>query len=106
MPRRAAPGLFLYEGNLTSSIDISGKKIYNCNILFHLLKNNDHVKEKTGWDWDGKVKDLASNSTDYSTWMYAIGVTGTAYLIYRGARMLISALPPLWWTLPANVAIP
>ena len=33
-------------------------------------------------------------------------VVGTVYLIYRGVRMLPSLLPPLWWTIPANVAIP
>ena len=33
-------------------------------------------------------------------------VVGTVYLIYRGVRMLASLLPPLWWTIPANVAIP
>ena len=28
------------------------------------------------------------------------------YLIYRGVRILPSLLPPLWWTIPANIAIP
>ena len=31
---------------------------------------------------------------------------GTGYLIYRGVRMIPSLLPPLWWTIPANVACP
>lgn len=31
---------------------------------------------------------------------------GVGYLIYRGLRMLPSLAPPLWWTLPANVAVP
>ena len=31
---------------------------------------------------------------------------GTGYLIYRGIRMLPSLFPPLWWTIPANAAIP
>jgi RHS repeat-associated protein len=31
---------------------------------------------------------------------------GTGYLIYRGIRMLPSFFPPLWWTIPENVAIP
>lgn len=29
-----------------------------------------------------------------------------AYLIYRCVRLTPSLLPPLWWTLPENVAIP
>lgn len=35
----------------------------------------------------------------------AAGV-GIGYLIYRGVRLLPSLAPPLWWTLPANLAIP
>ncbi|MDD7718567.1 MAG: DNRLRE domain-containing protein [Eubacteriaceae bacterium] len=36
-----------------------------------------------------------------------IGATVSgAYLIYRGTRLLISCLPPLWWTMPANLVIP
>jgi len=31
---------------------------------------------------------------------------GTGYLIYRGVRMLPSLAPPLWWTIPENLAIP
>jgi hypothetical protein len=31
---------------------------------------------------------------------------GVGYLIYRGVRLLPSLAPPLWWTLPANLAIP
>jgi RHS repeat-associated protein len=36
----------------------------------------------------------------------AIGAGVGAYLLYRGIRMLPSLLPPLWWTIPANAAIP
>jgi len=35
-----------------------------------------------------------------------VGAVGAGYLIYRGVRMLPSLLPPLWWTIPANAAIP
>jgi len=31
---------------------------------------------------------------------------GAGYLIYRGVRMVPSLLPPLWWTIPANAAVP
>jgi hypothetical protein len=37
--------------------------------------------------------------------MVAVGA-GTAYLIYRCARMIPSLAPPLWWTIPGNLAIP
>lgn len=33
-------------------------------------------------------------------------VIGASYVIYRGIRMLPSLLPPFWWTIPGNVAIP
>jgi hypothetical protein len=31
---------------------------------------------------------------------------GVGYLIYRGVRMIPSLFPPLWPTIPANLAIP
>ena len=34
------------------------------------------------------------------------GAAAAGYIIYRGVRMLPSLVPPLWWTIPANVAIP
>jgi len=36
----------------------------------------------------------------------AAAAVGTGYLIYRGIRMIPSLAPPLWWTIPANLAIP
>ena len=35
-----------------------------------------------------------------------IGTVGLGYLIYRCVRFVPSLAPPLWWTIPANVAIP
>jgi len=35
-----------------------------------------------------------------------LGAVGLGYIIYRGIRMLPSLAPPLWWTIPANAAIP
>jgi hypothetical protein len=36
----------------------------------------------------------------------AIGGLALGYGLYRVVRLFPSLLPPLWWTLPANVAIP
>jgi hypothetical protein len=36
----------------------------------------------------------------------AVGAGGAAYLTYRCLRMIPSLAPPLWWTIPENVAIP
>ena len=34
------------------------------------------------------------------------GVAVAGYIAYRVIRMIPSLLPPLWWTIPANVAVP
>ena len=34
------------------------------------------------------------------------GSAAAGYAIYRGLRMLPSLAPPLWWTIPANIATP
>ncbi|NTU86077.1 MAG: Rhs family protein, partial [Chloroflexales bacterium] len=31
---------------------------------------------------------------------------GVGYLIYRGVRMIPSLFPPLWPTIPLNLAVP
>jgi hypothetical protein len=36
----------------------------------------------------------------------AAATVGVGYLIYRGIRLLPSLFPPLWWTIPENLAIP
>ncbi len=36
----------------------------------------------------------------------AVGIGVGLYVAYRVIRMLPSLLPPLWWTIPANVAVP
>jgi hypothetical protein len=36
----------------------------------------------------------------------AVATVGVGYLIYRGIRLLPSLFPPLWWTIPENLAIP
>ena len=35
-----------------------------------------------------------------------VGAAGTTYLVYRCVRMIPSLLPPLWWTIPENLAVP
>ena len=36
-----------------------------------------------------------------------VGASAAAgYIIYRGVRILPSLVPPLWWTIPANIAVP
>lgn len=34
------------------------------------------------------------------------GSAAAGYAIYRGLRMLPSLVPPLWWTIPANIVTP
>lgn len=33
-------------------------------------------------------------------------VGGALYILYRCGRMVPSLLPPLWWTIPLNAAVP
>jgi hypothetical protein len=54
---------------------------------------------------DGKSCPADKDSTAKAALTVGAAVTGT-YLLYRGARMLPSLAPPLWWTIPANVAVP
>lgn len=62
--------------------------------------------KKHGWDWDGNIKKYAYSSSNLELWLYAFSALGVTYVIYRGARMAVSALPPFWWTIPANIVIP
>lgn len=48
-----------------------------------------------------------SEDNDYGEDVVKVGVAvGTGYLIWRGVRMIPSLFPPLWGTIPANVAMP
>lgn len=68
---------------------------------------HDHV-------WDNGVRGPAIpvpksglSSSDIRTGIgIGLGTVGAGYLIYRGIRMIPSLFPALWWTIPANVAVP
>jgi uncharacterized protein RhaS with RHS repeats len=47
-----------------------------------------------------------SNLSPGQKGLIGAGVVGGGYLIYRGIRMLPSLLPPLWPTIPVNLAVP
>jgi len=48
-----------------------------------------------------------AEGSDYLGKTLAVGAgLGAGYFLYRGGRMLPSLLPPFWWTIPANAAIP
>jgi hypothetical protein len=55
-----------------------------------------------------KPKEKGCEVKDNTTKIVVVGAGAVVagYLIYRGIRMLPSLLPPLWWTIPANAAIP
>lgn len=53
---------------------------------------------RAGPDIDAKDVAVAAGAT--------AGAVAIGYLAYRAVRLLPSLLPPLWWTLPANVAVP
>ena len=64
------------------------------------------------WEWANKPAPAADQKPgiDSKRVMEGAAATGVAvgagYLIYRAVRMLPSLLPPLWWTIPENLAIP
>ena len=48
-----------------------------------------------------------STASDVATGAAVVGASvGIGYLIYRGVRLIPSLAPPLWWTIPGNLAIP
>jgi RHS repeat-associated protein len=59
--------------------------------------SNDPTKEPSETCPDGKCQKMVP--------VVVMGVGG-AYIVYRCVRMLPSLLPPLWWTIPENIAIP
>ncbi|WP_270563050.1 DNRLRE domain-containing protein [Clostridium beijerinckii] len=64
-------------------------------------KVRQRLKEKEGWDWDeNAAKPTASKA------IAIVGIGGGAYFAYRAARMIPSLAPPLWWTIPGNLAMP
>ena len=61
-----------------------------------------------GAEWSREVNPPRSaSSLSPAEAVLATGATiGAGYLLYRGIRFLPSLLPPLWWTIPANAAVP
>lgn len=67
------------------------------------------IRKKKPPDWDeGKNSQKMSicDSDCQLDLLLGAAVVGGEYLAYRCARLLPSLTPPLWWTLPANLAIP
>jgi hypothetical protein len=54
-------------------------------------------------DWP-KMKMEACENCQRAADVIIVG--GTAYIVYRCLRMIPSLAPPLWWTIPENLAIP
>jgi RHS repeat-associated protein len=61
------------------------------------------IKKKKPADWND-YKSVRCEACSSTASVVVIG--GVAYIIYRCVRMLPSLAPPLWWTIPANVAAP
>jgi hypothetical protein len=54
-------------------------------------------------DWP-KTKMEACDTCQTAADVVVIG--GVGYIVYRCVRMIPSLAPPLWWTIPENLAIP
>jgi len=70
----------------------------------------DELADKEKQYKDGGCDDDNNNGASKCTTGCAVVATaatvGAGYIAYRCARMIPSLFPPLWPTIPANVAIP
>lgn len=110
-----------YEPNhRTTRSDEPPKRVRD---LLKKIKDKNDKNNKSGgsggpgWDWDGNkaTADDESNKGNQSefhiedavqTGIGIMAVGGIGYGLYRVIRLIPSFAPPLWWTLPANIAIP
>lgn len=69
----------------------------------------------SGWDWNANKENYekgqgANNQNavveGVVTFAKGASVVGAGYVAYRLVRMIPSLFPGLWWTIPANVALP
>ena len=81
-------------GNPINYVDPSGARERN---VGH-VNGEEHSRVSKGSN--GRAKRTVKNVAKLGA------VIGAGYVIYRGVRILPSLLPPLWWTIPGNVAIP
>ena len=56
--------------------------------------------------WPGNNQNRESCEETCQKAATVVVVGGTAYIVYRCVRMLPSLAPPLWWTIPGNLAVP
>jgi RHS repeat-associated protein len=63
------------------------------------------VRKPKPADWPGN-KQKSEQCDRCNAAKRVVFVGGTAYVIYRCFRMIPSLAPPLWWTIPENLAIP
>ena len=110
-----------YEPNhRTTRSDEPPKRVRD---LLKKIKDKNDKNNKSGgsggpgWDWDGNkaTADDENNKGNQSefhiedavqTGIGIMAVGGIGYGLYRLIRLIPSFAPPLWWTLPANIAIP
>ena len=90
--------------------------------LLKKIKDDNDKNNKSGgaggpgWDWDGNKASSDAESNQKQNEFHVGDVLqggasilvagGVGYGVYRLIRLIPSFAPPLWWTLPANLAIP
>jgi uncharacterized protein RhaS with RHS repeats len=69
---------------------------------WHHNNGDDHLRP------DDEVPDpkASCESPNRKRVMTTIGLGAAGYVGYRAVRMLPSLAPPLWWTIPGNLAVP
>ncbi|WP_219727964.1 hypothetical protein [Tabrizicola aquatica] len=69
---------------------------------------NKPVPSPADWQANNPVATPYTGVTGSAAGDVAAGAAtvGLGYLLYRGIRMLPSLAPPLWWSIPGNLAVP
>lgn len=88
------------DGRATKDTDYSHPKR-------HPNLKNPHEHD---WTWDVNGVPHRGDAHNFQSLVSkigeGIGVGVIGYAMYRGIRMLPSLLPALWWSMPANIAVP
>ncbi len=74
-------------------------------IICRQKKDGKKRRKRKPADWPDAQNNFSCDDSCEAT-AKTVGAIGVGYIVYRCGRLLPSLLPPLWWTIPANVAVP
>ena len=99
-PEGTLPGAKDFDGSHPwRHPDLENPHVHDWDELGRRQKPRNPTAEERDW-WDNHKKEVGQAA------VIGGATVGTAYLIYRGIRMLPSLTPWTWWTIPYNLATP